>query len=576
MTPERQSRLRNAVQHSYRGLDRFRRLNKTLAQEYAGPSYTSDGVDTRDRKFLNLIQQAIEAYLMVLVGDEPRATLTSHRPEFSGFAAHFQRNLNRLMSQIELGDTFEEWVRNAFFSVGVIKVHMADSGEVIAEGDILMDPGKPFASVIPIDDWVHDGKAKKWSECQFMGDMYRIPYDELFSGMYPLDKVEGLTPSTYLQSNGDRVEGLSQDFDGSERFEQEIDLADIYVPRDGIIYTFVVEDRTNFILREGPIAAMEWDGGETGPYHLLSLLKVPENVMPASIAAGWLPSEQLANMLMRKSARQAHRSKEIGTYTPTGTTDAKRIKNAGDGEFVEVQNPAEVEIKKISGVDGGNHAFMLQVMQLFNKNAGNIDQMLGLGASTDTVGQERIVAASASRREDALKRTVLKAATKVIKELARLLWQDEFTKIPGQLSLDGFPQFSVDDTWVPGERLGVFDQYDVQIDIYSMTQKGPAERASTLTSAIMQVFMPLMPILVQQGGTIDMAALTELLAENLDSPQLRNIVKFTGINPEMMQQPMEQRKAPVSNRTYTRRNVSGEDPNTPDPSAVAKAQEPKT
>jgi hypothetical protein len=279
---------------------------------------------------------------------------------------------------------------------------------------------------------------------------------------------------------------------------------------------------------------------------------------------------------MRKSARQARRSKEIGTYSPAGADSAKTIKNAADGEMVQVQRPEDVGSLRLGGVDAGNHAFMLQVMQIFNKNAGNIDLMLGLRASTDTVGQEKLVHSASSRREESMQKIVISAASRVIRNLAQLLWIDEFKTIPGQTSVDGFPELVADSTWRPGDREGDFKDYDFKIDVYSMQYQGPAQRAGTLTKLLQEIYAPLMPMLMQQGGTIDMMALTKELAELLDAPRLKDIIKFT--QPLEQQQSMGDgpRKAPVSNRKYTRKNVSGDNNSLPDASAVAAAQQPQS
>ena len=209
MTEERKQRLFNAVKASYRELRHNRELNRGLVEEYVGPMYS--GKENAPVKYVNLLAQAIEAYTMILVGSNPQCYATAVDPELKGFATHYNIAVNNLLDKIEIGETFREWVRNSFFGLGIMKCHMADSGELVAEDDVLMDPGLPFASVISIDDWVHDSTARKFSESKFMGDCYRIPFDELQNGSYFEDAIEGLSPSNQIDESGERVEELSRE-----------------------------------------------------------------------------------------------------------------------------------------------------------------------------------------------------------------------------------------------------------------------------------------------------------------------------------------------------------------------------
>lgn len=577
MTEERKQRLFKAVEFSYRELRSNRDLNRSLIEEYAGPDYADD--DTQPVKYINLMAQAVEAYTMLLVGSNPQVCAETYDPSLKGFANHFVIALNNLLDEIEIRDTFKEWVRNSFFGIGIIKVHMADSGEVVAEDDILMDPGSPFASVVSLDDWVHDASAKKWSECKFQGDMYRIPFDELENGFFDEEAIKDLQPSGSSPETGERVDQLSKESSANQaEFEEMIDLIDIYIPRDGLIYTFVVDDRRICSLKGDPIAVTEWTGNETGPYKKLCLTSVPDNTMPIPPASMWSPLDKLANNLMRKAARQAKRAKQVLTYTPQGAEGASRIRQASDGAMVEVQDVSEVQPVSLGGVDPAVNAFMLQSMELFDRMSGNLSAILGLGTSAESVGQEKLIHGATSRMEESMQATVMYAANQVVQEIAQLLWDDKYKTIPGQMSLEGHPSMTADSTWTPDDREGMFSDYKIQLDIYSMTYQGPGERMMVINQLLQQMYAPLLPILQQQGGTIDMQALTSKYSQMLNQPSLSDIVVFNEPVqvPEAGQSIDGQRKSPVSNRTYTRRNVSaGDNSGVPD-IPIPQQPEPKS
>ena len=84
-------------------------------------------------------------------------------------------------------------------------------------------------------------------------------------------------------------------------------------------------------------------------------------------------------------------------------------------------------------------------------------------------------------------------------------------------------------------------------------------------------------MMMQQGGMIDMAELTDKYAEMLDQPGLRDVIKFQS---PAMEDPMQgegpNMKPPVTNRTYTRRNESaGDNSGVPSPQ-VPQQPEPQT
>lgn len=578
MTEERKQRLFKAVEHSYRELRKFRDLNRSLIEEFTGPAYTDN--ETHPVKYINLMSQAVEGYTMLLVGANPQVAAEVIDKRLRGFSNHFVIAINNLLDEIQIRDTLRDFVRNAFFSLGIIKVHMADSGELVAEDDILMDPGMPFASVVSIDDWVHDYSAKRWTECKFQGDMYRIPFDELEnSGAFDEDAIKDLQPSTQMNDRNERVEDMTREgFAQSSEFEDMIDLIDLYIPRDGLIYTFVIDDRRICSLKGDPIAVREWTGNEVGPYKKLCLKPVPDNTMPVPPAAEWVALDKLANNLMRKAARQAKRAKQILAYTPQGADGAARIRQASDGDMVEVQDVSEIQPVGVGGVDPAVNSFMLQSMELFDRMAGNLSAILGLGASAESVGQEKLIHGATSRMEQSMQANVMFAANEVVRELAQLLWDDKYMTLPGVMQLEGQPGFTADSTWTPDDREGVFTDYKIQLDIYSMTYQGPGERMMVINQLIQQMYAPLMPILQQQGGTIDMQELTNRYAQMLNQPAISDIIKFQ--NPVQLPQPDQQmdqpRKAPVSNRTYTRRNVSAGDESGVPQTNIPQPAEPKT
>ena len=535
-----EKKLIDSVAFSYRKLRPYREAVFQLTEEYAGPMYGVEGNSSntfqRQEKYLNLLKQAVSAYTTLLSSNRPRILLTTNNPSYQPFARHFQLAVNNLLEEIQIENTLSQWVRDAFFWMGIVKVHMGDSGEVVEEEDLTADPGKPFASNVALDDFFYDVSAKKWSECRYAGDIYRMPLETVQnSGIYSGDAIEDLSPSNGY-ATAERLRELSMGSEPtSHEIEPMVDLCDIWLPREGVIRTYVVSDRQNLKLKEGHIAEMNWKGKELGPYHLLHFDEVSENVMPASTAADLLPLEKLINNLYRKNARKASRQKDTPIYSPSGEQTARKLRNASDGEWISVTDPKEVNVIKHGGIDGNLHGFMLNSMELFDRMSGNLQSMLGLGPSSDTFGQERLIQAAGSRREGQLQNSVITATVGLIKDIAMLLWEDEFTEISARDKLDEMPEITFDSTWKPKEREGNFKDYKFEIDVYSMQYQTPSSRVNAVNQLLQQIYIPMMPLIQQQGGSLDLAELTKMHSEMLNLPRLSEVVKFQeALPPEMV------------------------------------------
>lgn len=560
MTEDRQTRLKKSIETSYVALRPVRKKIVDVTEEYAGPMYSVYGQASKRDKFVNLLKQAAGAYMTLLASNVPRVMCSTHRRELKAFSKHYQTAINKLFEKIEIDDKLRQWVRDAFFWMGIIKVHMKDTGRVVSEGDITIDPGMPWCSNVALDNFVYDFHATSWSECQYMGDIYQLPMGFVQdSGIYSGPELEDLQEAPRVRTMEFQKDVSTGNYP-VDRFDPMVDLCDVWIPADGKIYTYVVADRVNTLLLTGnPIAEVEWIGTDKGPYKRLHFDEVSENVLPCSMALDLWPLDRLVNMLYRKNAGKAARAKETPVYTPSGADSARKLKIAADGEWCEVQDPTQVAVIKHGGVDGNLQGFMSDSMQVFDRMAGNLQSMLGLGASTGTVGQEKLVAGQASRREDELRTSFLKATNDLAKELASLLWKDDYTEIPSRTDVPGLPGVSVDSTWKPGKRLGDWDDFEVEINVYSLQYQGPGSRVQTLNELLSTVYIPMLPALQQQGGTIDWAALSDMHADLLNLPQLRDVVLFS--QPPAPPAPPSEgpRKPPTSNRNYTRTNVSAKD-----------------
>lgn len=556
------NRLFKAIEQSYRKLEPFRNLNASLVEEYAGSSYGQPGGASRFETMVNLMNQAVDAYTMSLVANRPRVVIDTNRQDRKYFAKHFTVAVNNMIQEMGLENVLRKWVVNAFFSLGIVKVHRADTVAVKLYDGRWVDPGTPMASIVSLDDWVHDMSATRWDQIKFAADSYRVPLEYLQGDQFDQEVVRQLQPTNRQSygSFGDRAESLSK----GHQTEQDdvlpmVDLMDVWIPFEGMIYTIPVDPSSPFVAKFPPVAEMEWDSPEDGPYQYLSFTDVPDNLMPSSPASHLSTLARLVNNLLRKQAQQARRQKEIYPYTPEGAESAKLIQKTSDGMMVRVQGKGDIGVMKMGGVDPGNQAFTINAIELFDRMAGNLPAMLGLGPQADTLGQEQLIAGSVSKKEAQLRYKCLDATRKLVRNLAYMLWKDSAKVIPGRMPIPGLENETIDATWTPEYRMGDFYDYDLDIDVFSMAYQPPESKVRALNQLLTQIYIPMGQLLQTQGGELDLQALTDIYAELMHLPRLKEVVKFAA--PQVLEQQtalgLEKPPMPAqTERSYVRRNVA--------------------
>ena len=342
-----------------------------------------------------------------------------------------------------------------------------------------------------------------------------------------------------------------------------IDLCDIWIPRDQMIYTFPVDPQHPFSGAKKPIAAMPVDDPDAGPYDILSFNDVPENIVPSSPASHLAGLARIINNVMRKQARKAHGQKDIFTYTPAGAADAERVQNAADQQRVAIQEQSEVGVMKVGGVDQALQAFMLGMVQIYDRMAGNLTAMAGLGSQAPTLGQEEMIQGTVSKKEAAMQYRVVDHAVRIIQRLGKMLWHDQAKVIPGSINIPGLEDYPpMDATWIPGEREGQVNDYDISIDVFSMPYQSPTKKFQTMLTLLQNVFIPAAPMMMQQGGMINFQKVAESAAHLLNAPELEQWIEFSGPPPAPKGEGQEQPGMPdmggmpsSTTRNYVRRSV---------------------
>lgn len=553
-------RLRAAIEHSERHIAPFRSNRYELVKNYCGSDY---GALTEERPmYLPVIHQAADTYCQVLVADRPRALVTTRHPELKWFSKHFERALNNHIAEIRLEEELRMAVLEAFFCIGVMKVYFGDSPQLHESEDEWIDPGWPYAEHLSLDNFGFDVNANSWRKIQYAYDKYSIPRDQILSDSRykkiheSVKASEGRTPHDgYTETVASLTASVK---DTETEFIPTVQVMDVWVPGENKIVTMLADSDNpsaapdQLVLRE-----IEWEGPEGGPYHILSFSDTPDNIVGVSPGMKLRRLGDLLNSLYRKQVNQARRQRDLPIFEAQAEGDVSRIRGASDGQWTRVRNRDSVGVLKMGGVDPSNQQFSMAVLDMYDRMAGNLQAMAGLGSQADTLGQDQIIQATASRLQSKMQGRVVEFTANIMRDLGWLLWNDKAREIGTEYEIPGTGMRATSN-WTPEHREGNFLQYNFEIEPYSMQFKSPSQRANALLTYVSQIAVPMLQIMMQQGGNVDFKALTEHYSELLDLPRLKEIVTFNDAQAAMQPQPEPPPggKPPTTTRTHVRNNVS--------------------
>ena len=115
-------------------------------------------------------------------------------------------------------------------------------------------------------------------------------------------------------------------------------------------------------------------------------------------------------------------------------------------------------------------------------------------------------------------------------------------------------------TYRAWEREGDYLDYNYEIVPYSMQYESPRQRLNGLLTIFTQLFIPLAPVMAQQGIGINYQALSRQVSELSNLPELNDLLIFSQPAPnpgEIGPVGQPPRQSPVTRRENVRINRSG-------------------
>ena len=553
---QKRDRLYKAIRSSRDALEPFRRVRHTLIKDYVGSWYNESGAE--NKTLVNLMNQTARIYTVALAANNPSVLVSTPRMDMLPFARRFEVNLAKLISDMALDETFRMIVLDAFFCLGCGVVMMRDTdtrfhGLLASEEDVWLDPGEPWFNRVSLDDLILDMTAKELSKMRYCGHRYRADFEKVMDEPgYDKKVKDKLRPTN--REHHDSV-GATRDMASDWGSAQDDDLKDmiwlqdIWIAENNTIVTLPCDQQDMEPLIERP-----WTGSQAGPYKFLSLGETPDNIIPTSPAMNLKGMHDLQNRLHRRMEADSDANRVVNVYPPGMEDDAERLRTAERNGWYRAKSPESIKQFQSGGVDQRDMALATFIQTEYDRFAGNLQAMGGLGQQASTLGQEELIHGNVSKNVADMRMAVVSFASKCILDLGRLMWEDETLELKTSMEV-GNTGINVNSDWTPDYRQGEFDDYEFKIEPYSMIFKTPEQKLQELFQVIREI-APLWPMFQASGASIDAQAIVEEIARLKNRPEFKRFITFAAPAEMLGGDENTVRQSPVTSRETVRKNVS--------------------
>jgi hypothetical protein len=553
---QKRDRLYKAIRSSRDALEPFRRVRQTLIKDYVGSWYNESGAE--NKTLVNLMNQTARIYTVALAANNPSVLVSTPRMDMLPFARRFEVNLAKLISDMALDETFRMIVLDAFFCLGCGVVMMRDTdtrfhGLLASEEDVWLDPGEPWFNRVSLDDLILDMTAKELSKMRYCGHRYRADFEKVMDEPgYDKKVKDKLRPTN--REHHDSV-GATRDMASDWGSAQDDDLKDmiwlqdIWIAENNTIVTLPCDQQDMEPLIERP-----WTGSQAGPYKFLSLGETPDNIIPTSPAMNLKGMHDLQNRLHRRMEADSDANRVVMVYPPGMEDDAERLRTAERNGWYRAKSPESIKQFQSGGVDQRDMALATFIQTEYDRFAGNLQAMGGLGQQASTLGQEELIHGNVSKNVADMRMAVVSFASKCILDLGRLMWEDETLELKTSMEV-GNTGINVNSDWTPDYRQGEFDDYEFRIEPYSMIFKTPEQKLQELFQVIREI-APLWPMFQASGASIDAQAIVEEIARLKNRPEFKRFITFAAPAEMLGGDENTVRQSPVTSRETIRKNVS--------------------
>ncbi len=500
------SDLTDSIDWSQRQLTFPRRERVQSIRQFIGSNHVEGGPVKKVP--VNFLKLAVDIYVRQLAARSPRVLVSTLHPELKHVAANLSLAVNEIPEEIGLTKTLRRFVTEALFSIGILKCGIYTTQNILGE-----DYGETFVDDITIDDWFCDMSAKRMDLIQYCGNDYWPVYEEVMESNEISKSVKSrlfADEHTWVNELGEeRAESISSTETATE-YKKRIHMRDVWLPDERVMMTYAVTSKAH-------VRDFKWEGPDNGPYHILGYTEVPGNLLPLASVPTWRDLHELANALFRKLGNQGDGQKSVLGFSNADDEEIENFRKASDGDGIKYTGAPPVPLT-VGGVSQSTLAFYLQVRDLYSYFSGNLDSLGGLSAATETVGQDKLLSEAASAQMRDMAARTVDATKGLFTSLAWYEWNDPLKTRILEKPIPG-TDISIPVDWNQEAKVGGFDLYDLDIDVYSLQDDSPSLKLQKLNIIVERYILPLMPAILQAGGVPNVQEILLEVAKLSDYPE---------------------------------------------------------
>lgn len=543
-------RLSRALIESNRRLQSFRDVRRSFLLEYAGTHYGQrDSLLSESGKTARQPINTIGWFVRTMLGNlayrrRIECQVATHDPMVAPYADTLGLAWDKVANGgslhpaqpgqprprgLNLISTLRTAITDALMGMGIVR-----TGDVY---DGLIDGAGNQSLVMAIDNvdldaFQMDPLARSVRGAQWQGHTYRVDREWLLeSGLMDPAKIEGLPAYNPGQrGKGEDISAQAQAYNLSP----QIELTDVYLCRERMIVTVPGGKNAAFndSLLERPYGV-----DDDGPYHFLGFQWLPNNPLPIPPVAWLFDMHLLINKLATKLGRQAERAKSVLTYDKRDEGDAETVRKAADGDSLGLMNPGAAKVQNYGGTLKELYDHTAFLFENFDRIGGGMDLLSGSAAQSGTLGQDQILSQGAGINIQDMTGHVQEFADEIGRFILRSIWDDPTTQAKFSVSKSGIDiPLELND-----QRIGEFNDYDLQVNLYSVLSDSPSSRFQRLQGFLNNIVLPAAGLLQATGHVPDVLPIVEQAAAMLGLETSLNMIQggpqAPQINPAQQGQP---------------------------------------
>lgn len=456
---------------------------------------------------VNLIERGMSILVPYLVMTNPYLLISTKKPEYRPFARTTELAFNHLIKEIKFSKkTLRPVVRDAMMGLGITKTGIMKSHEVEIYGH-LHEVGQVYSDRVDVTDYIGDPSALSFEDFEFEGNFYRMPL-EAARDLYP-KFADFLNPSYALHGDAteespEKIAHRSTLDNVSTTLKEFVELADFWIPDENVIVT--IEPHSSKIIR-----TIEASTPEGGPYDKLYFKDFPNTPVPIPPVWYWLDLDTAMNVIVNKMRKQAESQKIVLAYEGDAADDAERLAGSGDRQSVKVSNVDGLKPIEWPGVDREQYNWIQYLESQYSLQGNNLYTLGGRNSQAETLGQEQMLMANASKTVDDMTENVYDFAKSVAHKMVWYFWSDPLISVPQIKKIEGFGDIPV--TFDRAARDGEFWDYEFDVEPYSMQRLSPMLEYQRILALMSQWVLPTAQIAAQQGYQLNVPAVTNKLAK---------------------------------------------------------------